>query len=398
MSVPYAVRRAADATGLSVQEISRRLRYSTFVNVERRYMYFEVPKAGCTTMKWLLHSVEKLPPVDYFLGLNREARRDMFIHERRNIGIPSLEELDDATQEFVLTSPDFMRFTVVRNPYERIELAWKDKIKLCAPGFEEFCKSIKGKLPTGRDPSSQVSFREFVEALSQQNLATCDPHWRLQSEHTLRGAMNFSHVGRLDDFSTLVRAFLAHIGETEREPAPAMNVRERVSDYDEEIATKVHDLYRPDFEVFGYDREGWVRPRVTEGKPRTVAESVFVDEVLERNIVVGHLYQERDSLRLRIRDLELDATSMTAEMSAIQVAHESAMDEMARRIMNANTALAATRAAAEAAQSELRELQGSRAAKVAQLYYRWFSKPILGLPLRAARRVAGWIVQLARFS
>jgi hypothetical protein len=228
----------------------------------------------------------------------------LFIHERRNIGIPSLLKLDDETQEDVLTSPDFMRFTVVRNPYARTEAAWKDKVRLCAPRYEELCTRIKGSLPTGRDPVSQVSFREFVEALSWQDLARCDSHWRLQSEHTFRGAMNFSHIGRLEDFSTLVRTFLAHIGETERKAVPAMNVREQASEYEEEIAKRVYELFRQDFDVFGYDRESWSRPTASQGKTRVLPESVFVDEILERNIIIGHLYRENARLKHRIQELE----------------------------------------------------------------------------------------------
>jgi hypothetical protein len=168
-TLPYAVRRAADyCSDVSVDNVTRRIRYASYDNVDRRYMYYQVSKAGCTSIKWLLHSIEQLPPIEYFVGMQRESRRDMFIHERSNLKIPSLLDLDDATQEFVLTSPQFMRFTVVRNAYTRVESAWKDKVRLCAPTYERFHRAIKGKLPTGTDSSSLVSFREFINAIAKR--------------------------------------------------------------------------------------------------------------------------------------------------------------------------------------------------------------------------------------
>ena len=35
-----------------------------------------------------------------------------------------------------------------------------------------------------------------------------------------------------------------------------------------------------------------------------VPEAIFVDEVLERNIVIGHLYEERDALKRKVQELE----------------------------------------------------------------------------------------------
>jgi hypothetical protein len=304
-ALPYAVRRAADyCPGISVENITRRIGYASYVNVERRYMYYQVSKAGCTSMKWLLHSLERLPPVEYFVGSQRESRRGMFIHERSNLKIPSLLDLDDATQEFVLTSPEFMRFTVVRNPYTRTESAWKDKVRLCAPTYERFYRAIKGKLPAGNDLSSLVSFREFVDAIALEDLANCDGHWRLQVMQTLGGALNFTHIGHLEDFSEIVGILQSHLSEAQPPRSVGSNRTAGASHYDEDIAKAVYELYESDFEAFGYDRESWVRPS-NENKPPMVPEAIFVDEVLERNIVIDHLYEERDALKHRVQELEL---------------------------------------------------------------------------------------------
>jgi glycosyltransferase involved in cell wall biosynthesis len=302
MKLSFAVQRAARlCPDISPENITRRLSYSSYVNLDRRYLYFEAPKAACSTMKWLLHSVERLPPIRPFVGPNREARRDMFIHVRENLPIPSLLQLDDDEQEFVLTSPEVMRFTVVRNPYTRLESAWKDKVQLCAPGYEDLCIDIKGALPAGDDPASLVSFREFVTAVEGQDIARCDSHWRAQWEHTLRGAMNFSHVGRTEDLPAQLTVFFDHIGEPNR-AVPQLNVIDRGTEYTDEIAERVYRLYRRDFDAFDYAQDSWPRPPArARGRPLIPLDR-FIDEVLERNIVIGRLYVEREALTRRLSD------------------------------------------------------------------------------------------------
>jgi hypothetical protein len=303
-ALPYAVRRAAHyCPDVSVENLLRRIGYASYVNVERRYMYYQVSKAGCTSMKWLLHSLENLPPIEYFTGWQRESRRSMFIHERSNLKIPSLLDFDDATQEYVLTSPQFMRFTVVRNPYTRIESAWKDKVRLCEPTYERFYQGIRGKLPSGRHPSTIITFREFVDVISREDLANCDAHWRLQVVQTLRGALNFSHIGRVEDFSRIIQDLRAHLGIPPSQQLAALNQTAGASHYDEDIATAIYKLYRQDFDAFGYEPNSWVKPS-DESESPVVPEATFVDEVLERNIVISHLYEERDALKRRIQELE----------------------------------------------------------------------------------------------
>jgi hypothetical protein len=304
-ALPYAVHRAADyCPEVSIENLNRRIGYASYVSLERRYLYYQVSKAGCTSMKWMLHDLEHLPPINYFVGWQRESRRDMFIHERSNLKIKSLLDLDDETQEFVLNSPDFFRFTVVRNPYFRIESAWKDKVRLCAPTYEHLYRAIKGRLPEGTDPSSMISFPEFVAAISREDLANCDAHWRSQSVQLLRGALNLTHIGRLENFQGTIEKFRSHLKIEKIEQRGYINRTAWISYYDENLARSIFRLYRADFETFDYPQESWIRPTVDDGDHATVPENVFVDEVLERNIVIGHLYDERETLRKRIQELE----------------------------------------------------------------------------------------------
>jgi predicted O-methyltransferase YrrM len=224
----------------------------------------------------------------------------MFIHERSQFQLPSLLDFDDETQEEILQSEDFFRFTVVRNPFTRLQSAWQDKIRLCAPRYEGMYYALRGRLPTGRDPDSIISFEEFVQAISHDSLTTCDHHWRLQTAHLFYPALRFSLVGHLEEFNRAIRAFVTHLGKCSHE-LPNMNeANQSPALFSESLAHQVYMLYKPDFDAFAYPEDSWPRPRHEQAVARTVSEARYLDEVIERNIVIGFLYEERARLTERL--------------------------------------------------------------------------------------------------
>ena len=296
------------------------LRRSTFVSLEKRYMYFRVPKAACTGMVELLRAVEKAPPIKLFVSEALETRRDMFINSRWNSPLPSLVDLDNRTQREVLESSDFLRMTVVRNPYTRLVSAWKNKILVCEPSVKDDYLEIKGHLPAFRE-KSLVSFPEFVEYVRTRcDLRICDSHWRRQVDHTFFPAMNFSYVGKLEQFGEVLRRFERHLGLSE--PLVAHKKNESISfgpnPYTQELADKAYALYQQDFEVLGYDRNTWA------GRPNPASEvsgaslEKFIDEVVERNLIIASLYEECDRLKAQLPGVSrLGVAGMIDSMAAL---------------------------------------------------------------------------------
>ena len=304
MPYPHAVGAILDRYGyLEPESVISRLRYSTFVNLARRYMYFEVPKAACTEMKQLLRSLEGAPPIKIIGG--PETRRDMFVHVRENVPLPSLMDLDNRTQREVLESPDFYRFTFVRNPYSRLVSTWKSKILSCAPGHDLY-EAIRGHPPELQN-KSLVTFREFVEYIgSNCDLRVCNPHWRRQVDHLLFEALSFSCVGTVENIAAGLSRFQQHLGL----PEPLLLGRSNTTaptalpTYNPEMVEKVYMLYRDDFEKLGYDRNGWQaseQARVQTTGSGAVPEEKFYDEIIERNIIITQLFRECERLRARPR-------------------------------------------------------------------------------------------------
>lgn len=312
MKYPYVVERILDqCPGLHSDSVGSRVRHCSFVSVEKRYLYFEVPKAACTQMKHLLRILEAGPSAGSLIHRAPLSRRDMYIHSRGNVPLPSLVDLDTRTQMEVLESPDFLRMVIVRNPYQRLVSAWRNRVLLCEPGDQEVYLHVKGGLPDVHN-KSVVTFEEFVEYVGAAcDLRTCNCHWRRQVDHVFYPALTFNHTVKLERFGDGLQRFYAHLGlESPRAPERRnASFAVGTASYTQQLADTVYRLYRRDFEVFRYGRDSW--PAGEDGKVENKAlipEEVFYDEIIERNLVILELQkaiQNLEILRYRASRLHL---------------------------------------------------------------------------------------------
>jgi hypothetical protein len=300
MGAPYVVQLVLDHYGyLKPDQIRARLRHSSFVSMEKRYLYYAVNKAACTSMKTLISATEGGPPIKTLSGGLDESRREMFIHARENVPVPSLVDLDDAAQREVLHAPDFLRMTVVRNPYTRVLSAW-NKVMLCEPGAEEQYLAIKGEIP-GFTSKNLITLAEFVDYLTTQDLRTCDAHWSFQTTHLFMDALDFNFVGKIENMAEVMEQFSQRLGQRGRFIAEQRNRSHgsTVASFDSELAGRVHKLYAVDFERLGYHADSW--PAGDPSVARMVSEQKFNDEIVERNLLLSELYKEVYSLRAKVR-------------------------------------------------------------------------------------------------
>ena len=297
----YAIQRVLEKyPTLSREKVKECLGFSTFVDVNQRFMFFEVPKAACTTMKALLHRMAGSPPLTYYLG-EVQTRREMFVHCRRNVPLPSLVDLDDRTQEMVLHSPDIFRFAVVRNPYTRLISAWRSKVVLCEPGFEYVYRDIRGSLPASS--KELITFPEFLDYVERSEPATYNPHWMLQTDHLFYDAFQFSYIGKMEKLSDALKRFQEHLGETGRIDVGSSNTTAYKDDValTDDQANRIYRIYQNDFEKLGYDRADFPQPHKTEQSSNPAERNGHYTEILERNIIIGMIARERAELAAKVR-------------------------------------------------------------------------------------------------
>jgi len=297
MAYSYIISRILDNyPHLDPKHVETMLFHGSFASLDDRFVYQQVLKAACTTMKILFRELYDSEPLKLFARFHRETHRDMFVHARENIPLPPLTALAEKDQRDLLEAPDVLRFTIVRNPYTRIVSAWRDKVYLCEPSVEDVYAAVRGAAPAmGR--KHPIEFAEFVSYLESRITEAWDPHWQRQVDLAFPKALAFTHVGKTEDLDATIGILRRHLKHPQAIKVPHANegVIKPAAHYSEDLAQRVHALYEEDFTLFGYDPGSW--PRNQEDRPPTVSDECFTDEVLERNVVIARLYSEGDSLR-----------------------------------------------------------------------------------------------------
>ena len=65
---------------------------------------------------------------------------DLVVHDMPLYPLPNIAEVSPALRQAALTSPDWLRFAVVRNPYARLYSAWESKVLTQPPANLRFDK------------------------------------------------------------------------------------------------------------------------------------------------------------------------------------------------------------------------------------------------------------------
>lgn len=298
----YAVTRILDACpGLTPGAVEKRLAYGSFAHLRDRVVYLEVPKAACTAMKMVLRDLYALKPLAMYPHMSRQTKRGMFVHARVNAPLPALTELDDAAQRELLEDDDVLRFTVVRNPYTRFVSAWRDKVYLYEPTAEDVYLAVRGAAPDvwKKQP---IQFSEFVAHVERTISATTDPHWRRQVDLTYPDAIRYTHIGKTESLPATVSLLYRRAGHEPPETMPHANGAALLAGaaYSPSLAKRVHDVYARDFIAFDYNPAAW--PCDSDAQPAVSLER-FVDEIMERNVIITHLYDERARLAREYDDV-----------------------------------------------------------------------------------------------
>jgi hypothetical protein len=85
--------------------------YHSRVSTSRRYLCVPIQKIACTTTRTVLRRLEGLPPSEH-------------IHDEG----PRLADFTVEENATMLSCPEWLRFSFVRNPYARLYSAYKSKI------------------------------------------------------------------------------------------------------------------------------------------------------------------------------------------------------------------------------------------------------------------------------
>jgi len=284
----------ARAQNIDPKPVVNRFDLSSFVTVAHRYVYVEVPKAACTTLKYFITELEKAPCELQQKPYLRETRRSMLIHQRKYVDLPTLLDLNAVDLRRILSGQSgYFIFGLVRNPFSRLVSVFESKIRLLEPGFRAV-----GLRWAAAEPNSDVhgAFRNFVEA-ELQSLAVAEHHFTPQYELLFPQLVPYTKIFQLEQFAEFERAFVSHLQSLGVQDIPQFKERNRALYpdwrlyYDRATAAHVANFYAKDFEAFGYDPQSWRHGPEPQELRTSPTEAYWRREVMERNELIEFLYE-----------------------------------------------------------------------------------------------------------
>ena len=228
--------------------------YHSRASVVHRYVAMTIPKVACSTIKMALQTWE---------GCGPEPGRWADVHA--GWAGPTLLAYPTAQIVVMLRSPDYLRFSFVRNPYSRLVSAWQSKLAWEAAQYGQLRASIReacGYRFAGGRRAGPITFRDAAEYLLA-NPAAFDDHWTQQTGLLAADVIDYQIIGRFERFGQDFPAMLRRL----HAPAGVLDIASRVfnptrpmalaSVYDAALARRVYGHYIADFETFGYHRDSW---------------------------------------------------------------------------------------------------------------------------------------------
>ena len=183
--------------------------------------------------------------------------------------------------KFLTHSHRYTIFGVVRNPYQRIVSAWRDKFydghfstsDHIADGYPRSIrkgvlravrKFARSRSLEGSHDKTLVPFSTFIDYVAAGKAGQRNHHWDLQCEVLMVDRLNYSEFFNIEQ--GLADPILA---VTDRNSIPEAWVRERANSpinsssiakspvITETLAQKIYQIYARDFEMFNLKQDSW---------------------------------------------------------------------------------------------------------------------------------------------
>lgn len=223
------------------------------ISLKNKYLYTQISKSGSSAMKSILQEIE-------FRNLAKPPK----IQVNNRFYSPHLRpfQLGENKTKEIFKSNEFFKFTFVRNPYSRILSCYLHRIM---GGGDNPTKQSVEKF-TGKSMSSwEPSFSDFVHVVGDMRLDQMEAHFLPQYNASLHGLINYSFIGKLENFDEGMSFVLAKLGLSQNLSNNALrdaqssspkitNSEKRLSEF---LSKSTQDLisriYLHDFHFFKYD-------------------------------------------------------------------------------------------------------------------------------------------------
>jgi hypothetical protein len=291
----------------------------------RRYeaVYVSIPKAACTSLKWMVADIQGESAERFHGSLSREVARSTTIHRRRLWRrTPMLHRLPDDVLAEISPENGWFVFAVVRHPSTRLWSAWQSKLLLREPRWVDRF-GAEPWMPRVPESTEQIveDFRRFVLAIADDPAQPVlrDRHFQPQGRLLTPERTPYTRVYKTAEIPELLEDLGAHLrahGWTGALRLPATNetpLRPLASMFTPEVRAAVERVYREDFERFGYpsSEPDKVEPGA-EYSPSTVNE---IGRLVERAERIGDLSRRAQRLAGERKQLQDEVKQLRARVN-----------------------------------------------------------------------------------
>lgn len=250
---------------------------TVYVIEPAKVLYVKASKSACTTMLWTIIDLAGIDPASIGFAARPSVMRSQVVHDASIHPVPTIDQVRPELRLEALTSPDWMRLGITRDPYARFYSAWESRILLDNPGqWQQFPQPPL--VATADELAVTASFRSFAAAMAtERGIWQSDPHFAQQA-----------HVLALDeiDYTDLVPTtgladLFVRLGERVGRDITPGRFNEGLKIpyapiFDPTTAAICEDLYAEDFARLGFPRREFAEaePVVLRGPAKKALDMI----------------------------------------------------------------------------------------------------------------------------
>lgn len=322
-----------DWTADGLRNLALHLQWNSYRSERYKLLYVSTPKVACTSLKWWFASLEGHARQLREFDESAESDPDLVVHDSFHKIAPHVTGVPVNELEEALTSNEYFRFAVVRNPYKRVFSAWQSKLVLREPlQIGPYLDEPFFQHPIESAEDVAVAFQGFLEHLSANEAPSYwDNHWTPQAALLRPELISYTNVSQIEDTKYLSSAIASWLGKGVPDPFLSRRTNESLIPYHPDFLTAeslrlIRELYAEDFETFGYTRD---LPQTRESFTSDQLDMAFraIGALRKRHHQLGIRNKQVQRLRQKIAEKDSEiATTKEALDDQISVASKTASD------------------------------------------------------------------------
>jgi Sulfotransferase family len=318
---------------------------ATFVLPRWRTVYVSIPKAACTSLKWLIADLQEESREHFYATLSPEVTRSLTVHRRsRWRHTPTLHELSDADLDPIRPDNGWFVFSVVRHPAARLWSAWQSKLLLKDPRFVALYPDAAWPRVPGRSAEVVEDFQKFARSLAAEPKQPIfgDRHFRRQVELVRSDRTPYSRIYQTSQMPQLLSDLEEHLLALGLDRLPELlrsnetPLRPLNSAFTGEVLEVIGQHFHADFEEFGY--ADLTPPDLDKDSHYASGSLAEISRLVERSERIGDLH----AMAVRWRRTSRTSGGARAALGSEQNHHE-ATTSFAQRLRARTQRLVAAR-------------------------------------------------------